>query len=513
MNRRTFSAPALLCMCALLCTCGSSLEEALPGLYGYDAFAVVSCSPSNNERGVSADGGILVIFNADAERSDVEGNFSLSYNSVRVEGVFAWPSPRTFRFTPRYQLKVAQRYVIEIPRGVRDSLGNPMSADFISDFYVGTSFERPGVVASQPRYSPGGVIIDPDNPLDQNIAAMERIIIDFSTPMDRMKTERAFSISPDCPGYFEASADTRLVYRFTTRPEYGRQYRVRVDSSAEDSSGITLAREFSLVFNVGIDATPPSVAGIHDGTPPFWEREVINRGIEKNACYQIEFSEDMDKASCEDAFSVTPAIEGVFSWVSGSTMIFTPSSPLESEGIYRIAINSGATDLHGLHMDEPYQVRVMIDGERSRHVTVGQVSGSHNDAAYAVLISGEPQSAAWPYLIDMGGGINQRYYITVQFLRAGSPVPMNTYSIFGNCMLEGFGPRDPSVDDPAIGDISWPDQSTVKIMLTGLSNKFIPTPHPPVLYRLTVVGGTGGVRDTLGNTMAHDLVFEFREAE
>ncbi len=499
--------------CAILCTCGGSLEETLPGLFDYDTFAVASCSPLSNERGVSADGSILVIFNADADKSDVEKNFSLSSDSGRVEGAFAWLSQRAFRFTPRYQLAVAQRYTIGIPRGVRDASGNPMSADFVSDFYVGTSFERPGVVASQPRYSPGGVIIDPDNPLDPNIAAMERVIIDFSKPMNRMKTERAFGISPDCPGYFEASPDTRLIYRFTASPEYGRQYRVLVDSSAEDGSGVTLARDFSLVFNVGNDATPPMVAGIHDGTPPYWNKDTIKHGIEKNAFFRVDFSEDIDKASCEEAFSLTPAVSGVFSWTGNSTMIFTPSSPLESEAVYQITIGTGAADLHGLHLDEPYALWVMIDGEQSRHVTTGQVRGSNDDAAYTELFSGWPESSAWPYLIDMGGGINQGYCITIRFLRAGLPVPMNTYSIFSNCMLEGFGPRDPGVDDPAVGDISWQDPHTVKIRLTGLSNRLIPAPHPPVLYRLTVVGGTGGVKDTLGNTMARDLAFEFRETE
>lgn len=506
---KTAMIPLLLCLCA----CGGAMEEAIPGLYGYDSFSVAACSPLNNERGVSADGVVSLLFSAAADKSDVERNFTLSCDSGRVEGVFSWPSPRALMFTPRYQLKVAQRYAIEIPRGVRDSLGNPMAADFISDFYVGTVFDRPGIIASQPRCEPGGVVIDPDNPLDPNIAAMERVIIDFSRPMDRMKTERAFGITPDCPGYFETLADTRLVYRFTARPEYGRQYRVRVDSSAEDSYGITLARDFSLVFHVGNDAVPPVVAGIHDGMPPFWEREGINHGVEKSAFFQIEFSEDVDKTSCEEAFSVTPAVEGVFSWAGGSAMIFTPSSPLESETVYQITMGTGATDLHGLHMDEHYQVRVMIDGEQSRHVTIGQVSGSHDDEVYAELFNGWPESVEWPYLIDMGGGINQRYCISIRFLRAVSPVPMNTYSIFGNCILEGFGPRDPSVDDPAIGDISWPDPHTLKLKLVGLSNKLIPTPHPPVLYRLTVVGGTHGVRDTLGNTMAHDLVFEFREAE
>lgn len=499
----------LLCLCA----CGDSMKDVLPGLYGYDSFAVVSISPRASERGVPADGGVLVLFNNEADKSDVEKGFTLSCDSGRVEGVFSWPSARAFLFTPRYQLKAAQRYVIEIPRRVRDSSGNPMSADFISDFYVGTGLGRPGIIASQPVYSPGGVIIDPDDPLDPNIAAMERIIIDFSRPMDRMKVERAFGISPDRPGYFEASPDTRLVYRFTARPEYGRQYRVRVDSSAEDLSGLSLARDFSLVFNVGSDATPPTVNGIHDGTPPFWEREAINHGVEKNAFFQVDFSEDMDKPSCEDSFSVTPAIDGAFSWAGSDTMIFTPSTSLESESVYRIAVGTGARDLHGLHMNEPYVLQVMIDGTQSRHVATGLVCGSNDDSVYAVLFTGRPEPSAWPYCIDMGRGINQGYYITVQFLRAGSPAQMNIYSIFGNCMLEGFGPRDPCVDDPAIGDISWPDQTTVKIKLIGLSNKMIPAPHPPVLYRLTILGGTGGVRDTLGNTMARDLAFEFREAE
>ena len=101
---------------------------------------------------------------------------------------------------------------------------------------------------------------------------------------------------------------------------------------------------------------------------------------------------------------------------------------------------------------------------------------------------------------------NQTYYFRVARHEPApyAPVAMNRYSIYQNLSLTSFG-----VDEGIVSDLEWQDDTTAVIKLSGLSNMLEPT--DPVLYRLTVHGGSGGVTDIHGNTMSENFVFDFRE--
>ncbi|MEK6814528.1 MAG: Ig-like domain-containing protein [Nitrospirota bacterium] len=72
----------------------------------------------------------------------------------------------------------------------------------------------------------------------------------------------------------------------------------------------------------------------------------------------ITFSKEMDRASAEQAFSVSPSLEGAFSW-DGNTMIFTPSTyPLTFE--MTVTVGTGAKDARGSPLREPYSFRYRL---------------------------------------------------------------------------------------------------------------------------------------------------------
>lgn len=64
----------------------------------------------------------------------------------------------------------------------------------------------------------------------------------------------------------------------------------------------------------------------------------------------VTFNMEMNKASVENAFSVTPSIPGSFSW-SGNTVRYTPSGSLPEGTYYTVSIGSGAVDMDGKAMD------------------------------------------------------------------------------------------------------------------------------------------------------------------
>jgi len=62
------------------------------------------------------------------------------------------------------------------------------------------------------------------------------------------------------------------------------------------------------------------------------------------------FSEAMDTASAEAAFSITPNVAGTFSWI-GNTKAFTPTANLASSTTYTVTTAATATDLTGNGLD------------------------------------------------------------------------------------------------------------------------------------------------------------------
>lgn len=66
------------------------------------------------------------------------------------------------------------------------------------------------------------------------------------------------------------------------------------------------------------------------------------------------FSEAMNRASAQAAFSLAPAAAGAFSWNSaGTTMTFTPGAPLAASSTYTATVAASATDLAGNPLPGP----------------------------------------------------------------------------------------------------------------------------------------------------------------
>ncbi|HSV97228.1 MAG TPA: Ig-like domain-containing protein [Spirochaetota bacterium] len=485
--------------------CMLSLFAFLGGCSGFETLEVVYSSPENHALGVAEDAPVEIAFNSDVERDSLEKGFVLAGSSSRIEGDFEWVSGSRFFFRPRARLAYAGRYTVEIPRSVRDTKGNGMERDFLSDFYVGSDFVPPLVLSSDPAFIAGG---------EQNVPVDRNITVDFSKSMNVQKTESAFSITPHVAGRFvwdsgpSGQANSRMVYTLTASMDYGASYRFRISSSAEDASGNALASEYAVLFITGDDSEPPSVTGINsNGLAPFWSADGINDGIDKNVSFYVVFSEPMNRPSAESAFSLSPSPGGHFSWNGDSILVFHPSRPLAPETLYQARVDRSAGDLNGLKIPASYQVTIRTGGAASLILKTGTVWGSNDGASYTPLFTGIPDPDAWPVAITMGLWPNQTYYFRVQFvsrLAPYTPVAMNRYSIYQNLSLASFGP-----DEGVVSDMEWTDDTTAVIRLSGLSNKLEPT--SPVLYRLTVHGGSGGVKDIYGNTMSENFVFDFRE--
>ncbi len=491
----------LLTLSFMFCSAGCDFRP--------DTLEVVRWSPGNHSRGVENDAIFEMEFSSNLNKSDIEENFSMYGASGSVAGRFAWVSERAFRFVPVETFTKNGRYVVEVPRSVRDREGNTMGSDFISDFYVGDDFVIPLVDWSTPPFSPGAV---------EGVPVNQNPLIAFSKSMNRESVEKNFRLSPDAAGYFLWSesapglVNSLLTYVLVKPMDYGKLYTLTVAGTAEDYAGNLLGTEYRVHFVTGEDTTPPLVSGIYDAlesTVIYWISGLVNSGIGRDIKIAADFSEAMERQSVEKAFSITPAVSGIFDWSSDMTFVFTPSAPLDPERIYQVRIDTGAKDINGLKLAEPYIAEFRTDSGNSLFITCSGIEGSSDDLTYIELTSGIPGPEEWPLEIVLGGDDEQVYWLRIKFASGGIDAEMSPYSIFDNYLIETFKSAVAGGEGSAeVEDIEWISPSTAQIKIKGL---YVSGSNDPFIYRFTLSGGAGGIRDRYGNYMKRDLIFEFRE--
>lgn len=493
----------------------------------FDTLKIISSTPANGSIGITQDFYSEVEFNNAVNRTDIEENFIIT-GSDNITGSFLWLTDRRFRFIPGDPVTKAGRYVMELPRSVRDKDGNTMDSDFISEFYIGTDFTPPSVVSSDPPFTVGAA---------ENITVTSDIVINFSKSMNRESVEKAFSITPDVSGFFVWSENipgvsySKLTYRLVTEMVYGKLYTFTVGGSAYDISGNPLGTDYTVNFITGNDFTPPSVTRIYDPDfipdPPdsivYWDTSGVNENVSKNVRIAIQFSETMDRTSVENSFIITPSVAGNFEWIDDSNLIFKPSSQLESEKNYQIYIDTGAKNINGLKLSSAYSVEIKTNNSDSLYVKCGNIWGAYDGSFTGTPLSiGIPVYSTWPLIIvmDQVAPYSQDYYIKIEFVSLISPytsVSMNKYSVINNVRIETFksGPGGIDISNASIVDINWENEYTVIFKLNPLTNKLIYEDgeyQTPALYRITIFGGESGIKDEKGNGAEADMVFDFREA-
>ncbi len=120
-------------------------------------------------------------------------------------------------------------------------------------------------------------------------------------------------------------------------------------ASAEDAEGNDLAEQHVSVFYVNKDTSPPSVlsftpANDSIGIPPHLDPSDTN----PNHRIRIIFSEAIDPDTLHGGISISPAVQGLFSWDRTQSIIdFQPSYDLAYGTTYTVRIAESIKDVNG----------------------------------------------------------------------------------------------------------------------------------------------------------------------
>ncbi len=184
--------------------------------------------------------------------------------------------------------------------------------------------------------------------VDVDLISTNGIQILFPRNMNQASTEAAITMTPDVERIYIWPQKNQLTI-YTGGPFLAdTTYSIRIDSTAEDLDGIGLGRPFSFSFStapVRLKSTRPQNGELF---------------VEFRPNITMWFNTYMVKSSVQAAFSISPQVQGSFSWGTGhstydkTAITFTPATALQPNTKYTVTLDTAAMDLFGSKMKEPY---------------------------------------------------------------------------------------------------------------------------------------------------------------
>jgi len=182
---------------------------------------------------------------------------------------------------------------------------------------------------------------------EQDVRTSYSIRITFRRAMNKESVEDAFAVEPGISGEF--NWPPRLdALQFVPDQRFATStlYQVTIDSTASDTAGIKLAEPYQFSFtteSLKIEYTNPK----HNATE-----------VSTQTAVYIRFNTEMDTESVISAFRMEDSghnsVSGDFYGHYSDRIEFRPDSTLAVAETYTVTIDTGASDMAGKKLPEPY---------------------------------------------------------------------------------------------------------------------------------------------------------------
>jgi len=277
--------------------------------------AIIDNTPTGNNVPVNTQ--IHVTFSEAMDQASAESAFSMS---PETGGSFSW-NGNIMTYTPYSDLTFDTTYTVTIGTGVMDLADNNLQTEHIWQFITAVSdITHPTVTVNEPT--------------ETNVPVSTQIHVTFSEVMDQASAESAFSMSPETGGSFSWNGNI-MTYTPDSDLTTETTYTVTISTDAMDLADNNMETDHIWQFTTAAsDTTHPTVT----------MNEPTGTNIPVSTQINATFSEAMDQASAESAFSTSPTTMGSFSW-NGNIMTYTPDSELTFDTTYTVTIDTGAMDL------------------------------------------------------------------------------------------------------------------------------------------------------------------------
>lgn len=293
------------------------------------------------------------------------------------------------------------------------------------------------------------------------------VIVSFSKPMNKDKTQKAFLLSygefgdSSIKGNFSWSNNDTIMTFTPQLPLVNGYYRLIIEKTACDTHANTLVTQHISCFTIGEDTIPPEVLSLQPVD--------CSENIPLNASIVTVFSETMDIPSVEKNIRFSPSIDYITNWDTTHTILtITPYTPLLFNTWYQIEI-SKCEDISQNTMVKSVSARFRTGSEYIRPLITG---------LYTTSIS-QNMALANNYTVYEGANIRDDVIVTFN-------EPMDTSSITKALIIS-----------PQINwDAYWENSNQI------CSIRFSEPLHPNTTYELLI---NTHLKDIAQNTLLNDL--------
>jgi len=264
---------------------------------------VVGTSPADTEQDVALDAMVRITFSKPMQRESVESAFSLT---PELTGAFTWSEmDAQITFSPAALFVPDTEYSLTVGVNATDTSGNQLKLPYRFQFRTGA------YVAPAPQIDG---IPEPSTAIDTlTLSISGDSVFGYRYRLDGGQWIEA--TGPSAPLSLSGIADGEHT----------------LDIEVLDSLGNWFAVD-PIVWTV---AAPPQMISM-----------APQGSVQVPDAVTIVFSEAMDQQTVEDAFDITPHVDGTFAW-QGSTLIYTVMPAFQPETEYTVTVAGTAADLAG----------------------------------------------------------------------------------------------------------------------------------------------------------------------
>lgn len=453
----------------------------------FDPPSVVTVFPETGSIITNEKPTIIIEFSEPVILKSVLDGLSVAKDSGEQISGSTYVTNSTYYFTPETSLEQGLRYTITLNETILDADGNNLETKYYSWFQAGLYLDPPEVTGTQPTNQ---AIIS---------SLTDNVVISFSRSMDTSTVEDNISISPSI-NYTSTWQSNNQVLILTpyTPLEPAKHYTVTVSEESSDSTGKKLGQTYTIIFSTGLDGVAPSVMGIYQKVDilPFPSRYWTNmyNQADKYSPIVVDFSSDVDKTSAEEAFTITPSLNGYFNWnyinYSGTyhyQMIFTPFDNFKLNKKYSVGVSESVKGTNGVTIKSDYTRDFYISD--SYHVSVASVQTTNS-----LLLTNNTRTK-----VDI---ISNRLELAITFQTETNQM-MNIPSVQQNITITRLsGNGDPDLTG-RLRTFNWntTPQPTLNLVIDNLDLSNI--------YVLKITDGENGITDLSGNWMIEKQWIEF----
>ncbi|WP_291101539.1 MULTISPECIES: Ig-like domain-containing protein [unclassified Flavobacterium] len=295
---------------------------------------VTTTNPINGASGVPLNQIITATFNETMNPATITASsFIITVGGAPVSGTVTL-SGAVATFTPTSRLAANTVYTGRITTSAKDKTGNALQTDYIWTFTTG--------------FLPLIVSTDPAN-LAIDVALNKVITATFNMSMDPLTlTATTFTVKQGATTVLGAITYSGTMVSFTPSSPLAENkvYTCTITTGAKNLAGIEIASDYVWTFTTGllpiVVSTDPANNAI---------------GVALNKIITATFNMPMNPLTLTDlTYTVkqgATAILGTISY-SGSTVTFTPSSPLVGNKVYTCTITTGARNVAGTALANDY---------------------------------------------------------------------------------------------------------------------------------------------------------------